>query len=145
MLLAVQGLKKQSIRFRELRLSVSLLTNSMGVEGNADPREVMRAVEEAGYGIEEKKKAGDQKNRSDNSAVEDALLDRETPVLKEIVRISWIFDRAYVFFHGDYDVGLAGAKVFGRKSCSYGTFAVVVICDHYGNQPKSFLSADLKG
>ena len=62
--------------------SVSLLTNSMGVEGNADPREVMRAVEEAGYGIEEKK-AGDQKNRSDNSAVEDALLDRETPVLKK--------------------------------------------------------------
>ena len=62
--------------------SVSLLTNSMGVEGNADPREVMRAVEEAGYGIEEKK-AGDQKNRSDNSVVEDALLDRETPVLKK--------------------------------------------------------------
>ena len=62
--------------------SVSLLTNSMGVEGDADPREVMRAVEEAGYGIEEKK-AGDQKNRSDNSAVEDALLDRETPVLKK--------------------------------------------------------------
>ena len=62
--------------------SVSLLTNSMGVEGNADPREVMRAVEEAGYGIEEKK-AGDQKNRPDNSAVEDALLDRETPVLKK--------------------------------------------------------------
>lgn len=62
--------------------SVSLLTNSMGVEGNADPREVMRAVEEAGYGIEEKK-AGNQKNRSDNLAVEDALLDRETPVLKK--------------------------------------------------------------
>lgn len=62
--------------------SVSLLTNSMGVEGDADPQKIKKAVEEAGYGIEEKN-AGDQKYTSGHAAAEDALIDRETPVLKK--------------------------------------------------------------
>ena len=57
--------------------SVSLLTNSMGVEGTADARSIIAAVEAAGYGASEK---GAEKNNP--SADEDALADRETPVLK---------------------------------------------------------------
>ena len=57
--------------------SVSLLTNSMGVEGTAPAEAVIKAVEEAGYGAsvkgaETKQKAG---------AAEDTLTDKETPVL----------------------------------------------------------------
>ena len=57
--------------------SVSLLTNSMGVEGSADERSVIAAVEAAGYGASLK---GAEKTAV--SADEDALRDRETPVLK---------------------------------------------------------------
>ena len=57
--------------------SVSLLTNSMGVEGTADEQSVIAAVEAAGYGASAK---GAERNAP--SAEEDALADRETPVLK---------------------------------------------------------------
>ncbi len=57
--------------------SVSLLTNSMGVEGTADAQSIIAAVEAAGYGASLK---GAEKTAV--SADEDALRDRETPVLK---------------------------------------------------------------
>ncbi|MBT9778486.1 heavy metal translocating P-type ATPase [Clostridium sp. MCC353] len=60
--------------------SVSLLTNSMGVEGDAPAEEVIRAVEEAGYGAAPK--AGAAKTPS-ASETDDMLKDRETPVLKQ--------------------------------------------------------------
>ena len=69
--------------------SVSLLTNSMGVEGTADPAQVIAAVEEAGYGAAEKRAAGlerPQASASSVSAAEDSLKDRETPVLKKRLR-----------------------------------------------------------
>ena len=60
--------------------SVSLLTNSMGVEGKADPGEIVKAVEEAGYGASLK---GEDKMRTSSvREAEDALADRETPVLR---------------------------------------------------------------
>ena len=58
--------------------AVSLLTNSMGVEGTADEKAVVAAVEAAGYGARPK---GARKN-ADSAPAEDALADRETPVLK---------------------------------------------------------------
>ncbi|MBO4913796.1 MAG: heavy metal translocating P-type ATPase, partial [Oscillospiraceae bacterium] len=58
--------------------SVSLLTNSMGVEGSADEKAVIAAVEAAGYGAS---RFGVEKKAS--SAEEDALVDHETPVLKK--------------------------------------------------------------
>ena len=57
--------------------SVSLLTNSMGVEGTADEQSIVAAVERAGYGASPK-----GKEQSAASAEEDALRDRETPVLR---------------------------------------------------------------
>ena len=59
--------------------TVSLLTNSMAVEGAADPGSVISAVEKAGYGASLKNA---QKTVSPSEA-EDALKDRETPVLKK--------------------------------------------------------------
>ena len=61
--------------------SVSLLTNSMGVEGSASTEAVIKAVQDAGYGASLKGGA-DSKAASANSAMdEDALADRETPIL----------------------------------------------------------------
>ena len=64
--------------------SVSLLTNSMGVEGTAAPAEIIAAVEEAGYGASEKGAAAEKSSSADR---EDALKDRETPLLKR--RLIW--------------------------------------------------------
>ena len=58
--------------------SVSLLTNSMGVEGTAAPEAIIAAVEAAGYGASRK----GEKKTSSPAADEEALRDRETPVLK---------------------------------------------------------------
>ena len=65
--------------------SVSLLTNSMGVEGTANMEEVIRAVEEAGYGAALKGSKGAEGNSGVNAAAEyeDMLKDRETPVMKK--------------------------------------------------------------
>ncbi len=68
--------------------SVSLLTNSMGVEGSASPEDIIRAVTDAGYGA--RLKAADAAKDTAGSsyaADEAALEDRETPVLKK--RLLW--------------------------------------------------------
>ena len=61
--------------------SVSLLTNSMGVEGTASAEEIIAAVRDAGYEAALKRGNKDQTTRL--SSAEDALKDRETPVLKK--------------------------------------------------------------
>ena len=61
--------------------SVSLLTNSMGVEGEVPPETVIHAVEDAGYGASLKGQGAAAQAQSASEA-EDALKDRETPVLK---------------------------------------------------------------
>ncbi len=60
--------------------SVSLLTNSMGVEGTADAEEIIAAVRNAGYDAAIKKRNTERNTRSSSEG--DALKDRETPVLK---------------------------------------------------------------
>ena len=66
--------------------SVSLLTNSMGVEGKASAAEIIRAVEEAGYGASVKESGarteGGAETALGSGGAEDALKDRETPALK---------------------------------------------------------------
>ncbi len=55
---------------------------------------------------------------------EEMLKDRETPVLKETADlVPWLSRRSHVFFHGTYDVELAGSGVSGGKPCGYGAFA----------------------
>lgn len=64
--------------------SVSLLTNSMGVEGDVKDADIIAAVEQAGYGAEVKGAASGEKQggKSGSMAGEEMLKDRETPVLK---------------------------------------------------------------
>ncbi|MCR4741996.1 MAG: heavy metal translocating P-type ATPase [Treponema sp.] len=59
--------------------SVSLLTNSMGVEGNAKAEEIIKAVSDAGYGAKE---IGGEEKSSSISQKEELLENKETPVLK---------------------------------------------------------------
>ena len=58
--------------------SVSLLTNSMGVEGDVPPEQIIAAVEQAGYGASEKGAGEKKQSGADTTALED----KETPVLK---------------------------------------------------------------
>ena len=62
--------------------SVSLLTNSMGVEGTATEQEIIKAVEDAGYGASKKGEGAAKAQPAQALAGEDMLKDRETPVLK---------------------------------------------------------------
>ena len=62
--------------------SVSLLTNSMGVEGTATEQEIIKAVKDAGYGASKKGEGEAKAQPAQALAGEDMLKDRETPVLK---------------------------------------------------------------
>ena len=70
-------------------VSVSLLTNSMGVEGTAQSCDIIKAVEDAGYGASLKGKQTEK--TSSLSAEEEALKDRETPKLKKRLILSAFF------------------------------------------------------
>ena len=76
--------------------SVSLLTNSMGVDGNVAPEDVIRAVEEAGYGASEKT-AGGVLVKGEQAA-EDTLFDKETPILKKRLMTSLGFMLVLMYF-----------------------------------------------
>ena len=76
--------------------SVSLLTNSMGVEGTASPAAILSAVQEAGYGASPKTASASK--ASDASADLDALADRETPKLKRRLIASLGFLLVLMYF-----------------------------------------------
>ena len=76
--------------------SVSLLTNSMGVEGTASPAAILSAVQEAGYGASPKNASTSK--ASDASADLDALADRETPKLKRRLIASLGFLLVLMYF-----------------------------------------------
>ena len=85
--------------------SVSLLTNSMGVEGTAEDREIIEAVEKAGYGASAKSghspegslgTGGGQSPKA--AAYDDMLTDRETPLLKRRLTASVVFLAVLMYF-----------------------------------------------
>ena len=78
-------------------VSVSLLTNSMGVEGTASKEDVIRAVEAAGYGASVKGERQEAGGTDFLSAQEDALKDRETPKLKRRLLLSVGFLAALMY------------------------------------------------
>ena len=82
--------------------SVSLLTNSMGVEGSAAPEDIIRAVTEAGYGARLKSADTVQNERSSFAADEAALEDRETPALKKRLIASIGFLLVLMYFSMGY-------------------------------------------
>lgn len=74
--------------------SVSLLTNSMGVEGDVNPKEVIAAVENAGYGATLK----GSERKSNNSEKDDNLKDTETPALLKRLITSLVFLVVLMYF-----------------------------------------------
>ena len=64
--------------------SVSLLTNSLGVEGDVSDKEIIKAIKKAGYGASVKKKYKSEKTVEE---IDDSLEDKDTPVLKK--RLIW--------------------------------------------------------
>ena len=85
--------------------SVSLLTNSMGVEGNANPQAVISAVQAAGYGASLKGAAQESPGIAQQ---EDALADHETPVLKHRLIASLGFLIVLMYFS-------MGHMMWGRR------------------------------
>ena len=73
--------------------SVSLLTNSMGVEGDASAADIIAAVQNAGYGASLK-----NGNSTETANQEDALQDKETPVLKKRLLVSLVFWLVLMYF-----------------------------------------------
>ena len=71
--------------------SVSLLTNSMGVEGTASDEEIIKAVVDAGYEASVKAEAGSSTDTKSDSIASDPLTDKETPLLKNRLITSLIF------------------------------------------------------
>lgn len=129
--------------------SVSLLTNSMGVEGNVLPADVIRAVEEAGYGASEKcvrgstdsvsrthmvGESGNASYTNNLQVAEDALADKETPLLKKRLFTSLGFLLVLMYFSmGHMMWGWPAPKFFAENHVAMGllqmllTIAVMVI------------------
>ena len=78
--------------------SVSLLTNSMGVEGTAADQAIIQAVEAAGYGASVKGEAAEHSGASSMAAEEGMLKDHDTPVLKRRLLASLGFLIVLMYF-----------------------------------------------
>ena len=131
--------------------SVSLLTNSMGVEGSADAADIIAAVKEAGYGASVKGSRSGEDGAGSGPAAggaafdEDALADHETPVLKKRLFSSLGFLAVLMYFSmGHMMWGWPVPEFFADNHVAVGLLqlllsaAVMVI-----NQ--KFLSAALRG
>ena len=81
--------------------SVSLLTNSMGVEGEVSADAVIKAVLDAGYGAS-LKESGVEKKKVDYAAQEELLKDKETPILKKRLIASLGFLVVLMYFSMGY-------------------------------------------
>ena len=80
-------------------VAVSLLTNSMGVEGSASSADIIKAVEDAGYGAKEKGVASSDKHGASlYQEEEDSLKDRTTPLLKKRLYTSVGFLLVLMYF-----------------------------------------------
>ncbi len=113
--------------------SVSLLTNSMGVEGTASAQEIIAAVEAAGYGAS-KKGAGESASSSGTALTEDALTDKTTPIMIRRLWASIGFLLALMYFSmGHMMWGWPLPKFFADNHVAMGliqlllTIAVMVI------------------
>ncbi len=83
--------------------AVSLLTNSMGVEGTASSAQIIAAVEKAGYGASLKGAAVETSGSMDEGGLED----KETPVLKKRLMVSVVFMLILMYFSMGHMIGLS--------------------------------------
>ncbi len=106
--------------------SVSLLTNSMGVDGNADEAAVIQAVVDAGYGASLKGKEDGQKSKT-AGLDEEVLKDRETPVLKKRLLYSIGFLIVLMYFSmGHMMWGWPVPKFFEHNHIAMGLLQMIL-------------------
>ena len=114
--------------------SVSLLTNSMGVEGTASQSEIIAAVEAAGYGASVK--GADAGAKKGAAMDEDALKDRETPIMKRrlIASLCFLIPLMYISMgHMMWNWPLPG---FLAAIMYNGTDPAVIYRNYHGDQPE---------
>ncbi len=95
--------------------TVSLLTNSMGVEGSADPAQIIKAVEDAGYSASVK----GEKTQKQTEAAE-ALKDNESPKILKRLIASVVFLTALMYFSMGHMVGLPLPPFFEGNHAAVG-------------------------
>ena len=109
--------------------SVSLLTNSMGVEGQADPTDIVAAVEAGGR--KKQWKSDKEQHRLNYGR---AVKRQRDACFKETTdSVSLFFASADVCLNGTYDVGMAASGAVCRKSCGSWSLSNVNDSDHYGH------------
>ena len=121
--------------------SVSLLTNSMGVEGDAVPKDVIAAVRAAGYGASLKGAAKVGRSGGRRGAAGGS---RNAEAEAAAGLVAGFFAGADVFFNGTYDVGLAAARVLRGQPHRHGAYAAAAGCDRDGHQSDASSSAALR-
>ena len=110
--------------------SVSLLTNSMGVEGNASAADIIKAVEDAGYGASKKGSqgtaSGGQNGPVPSWADDEALKDKETPKLRKRLIFSVIVLLVLMYFSMGYGMwGFPAPEAFSNP-VFLGTFEMLL-------------------
>ena len=112
--------------------SVSLLTNSMGVDGTASPEAIIDAVQKAGYGAS--RKGGSDETAAPDS---DVLADRETPVLKRRLIASVGFLAVLMYFSmGHMMWGLPLPPFFDGNHVAMGLVQLLLTVIDHGHQPE---------
>ncbi len=107
--------------------SVSLLTNTMGVEGTADPSDIIRAVEDAGYGASLQGGGQTAGRHLSYKEAEEALEDHETPVLKKRLIASVGFLLVLMYFSMGYSMwGFPAPAWFDGNYIGLGLFEMVL-------------------
>ncbi|MBR1438381.1 MAG: copper-translocating P-type ATPase [Synergistaceae bacterium] len=104
--------------------AVSLLTNSMTVEGTALPSEVIAAVEKAGYGAA--LKTPDPSPQISHSQEENALADHETPILKRRLISSLVFLLALMYFSMGHMLNLPLPSFFADNHVAQGIIQMLL-------------------
>jgi Cu2+-exporting ATPase len=104
--------------------AVSLLTNSMGVEGTADSMAIIKAVENAGYGASEKEKGTD--TGSKKNSYDDALEDRKTPLLKKRLIASVAVLIVLMYFSMGHMMGMPLPKFFENNHIAMGLMQLLL-------------------
>ena len=99
--------------------AVSLLTNSMTVEGNADSSAIIAAVEKAGYGAS-LEQVGNRSEEVESKSKENSLEDKETPVLKKRLIASLIFLIFLMYFSMGHMINLPLPKFFENNHVAIG-------------------------
>jgi len=110
--------------------SVSLLTNSMGVEGNASAADIIKAVEDAGYGASKKGSqgtaSGGQNGPVPSWADDEALKDKETPKLRKRLIFSLVVLLVLMYFSMGYGMwGFPAPEAFSNP-VFLGTFEMLL-------------------